>query len=74
MASELRDLVEVLKTGGPYALVIFLGFAYWMKDKYICRLHARLMDMSVQNAQAMEAMRGAIDSLKDTLNAISSRL
>lgn len=74
MANEFRQLVDVLMAGGPYAIVVALAFAYWRKDQYIGQLHKQILDLSVQNVQAVTAMKEAIGGLKDALNSLSNKL
>lgn len=74
MASEFQKLVDVLMAGGPYAIVIGLAFAYWRKDQYVGQLHKQILDLSVQNVQAITSMKEAISGLKDALNSLSSKL
>ena len=74
LAAEFQKLVDVLTAGGPYAILVGLAFAYWRKDQYISQLHKQILDLSVQNVQAITSMKGAIDGLKDTLNSLSAKL
>ena len=74
LANEFEKLVNVLMSGGPYALLVGLAFAYWRKDQYIGHLHKQILDVSVQNVQAITAMKEAISGLKDALNSLSSKL
>lgn len=74
MAAEIKALVEVLATGGPYAVIVFLGLAYWSQQKYIRDLHQKLIDMSTSQVQAMGALKTSVDGLKDTMAALNARL
>jgi hypothetical protein len=74
MATEIQKLVDVLTAGGPYAILVFLGIAYWRKDLYIATLHKSILDASLQNVQAITAMKAAIDGLKDALTSLSAKL
>lgn len=74
MAAEFEKLVSVLMSGGPYALLVGLAFAYWRKDQYVGQLHKQILDLSVQNVQAITSMKEAITGLKDALNSLSLKL
>ena len=74
MAAEFEKFVQVLIAGGPYAIAVGLAFAYWRKDMYIGQLHKQILDLSVQNDQAITSMKEAITGLKDALNQLSSKL
>jgi hypothetical protein len=74
MATEIQALVDILRTGGPFAVLVFLGLAYWKKDQYVVQLHRQILDTTVQNVQAITAMKEAIGGLKDALNQLSSKL
>jgi hypothetical protein len=74
LAAAFEKLVSVLMSGGPYALLGALAIAYYRKDQYIGQLHKQILDVSVQNVQAITAMKEAIGGLKDALNSLSSKL
>lgn len=74
VASEFQKLVDVLMAGGPYAIVVGLAFAYWRKDAYVAQLHRQILDLSIQNVQAITSMKEAITGLKDALNSLASKL
>jgi hypothetical protein len=60
---SIKEIVSILESSGPYAILVFLGMAYWRQQQYIAALHSKILDSSEKNAVAMTAMEKAVESL-----------
>jgi len=65
--------VEILKTGGPWGLTVFIAFAYWQKDKQCRELTLRLVTMVEGNAIANTKVEAAVNGLKEFITAFISK-
>ncbi|MDY0002200.1 MAG: hypothetical protein RBU30_12955 [Polyangia bacterium] len=77
----LTTLVEVLKTGGPYALSAIFVLVWWAerKDRQAKEddLHAaydRTVTLVRQSTRAVEQMQAAVSALKDAIQSMNGRL
>ena len=74
MVDEFAQVISLLQTSGPFAILVFLGYAYWKQNSYIQKLHSQILESSIANVQAMTEMSKAIDGLKDALNSLNARM
>lgn len=65
--------VGILQTGGPYAIVVFLGWAYFKKDSQLTSLYRELITLVESQATSATKMESALLSLKDVINTIAQR-
>lgn len=74
MAEEVKGLVDVLATGGPYAIMVFLGWAYWSERAYTRELHQELLKLATGQVAAMGALKTSVDGLEKTMGALAAKL
>lgn len=72
-AEWLTSIVDVLKTGGPWAILVILGLAYWKKDQECTSAYLLMKDLSVAQTAAMTKLKDAISQLTDTLHLFLQR-
>ena len=71
---EFTAVVEALKTGGPYALVAIIGWAYVKERANNKELYMKVIEMAQQMATSNVELKAAMTALKDAMNTLASRL
>ena len=63
----IGEIAEILKTTGPWGIVVVLGYAYWrnarIKEKEIKELYERITQLSTEQTKALLDMRESIRDL-----------
>lgn len=70
----LNTALEFLQSGGPWAIVVFLAWAYLHKDAELKQLYKQVIELSTQQAKAITELRDAVDYLKEALRSILVRM
>ncbi len=78
MVELVTDLSQALQTGGPWALLVVMGIAYWRKDQSIRELHrshrAEIIELlQSQRKESAEAV-AAVTLMKDTAEEMKEAL
>ena len=66
--SLLAQFIDVLRTGGPWAMLAIMLLMYWAKDRELRKLYLRVIDMATVQAGLAAKTQMTIGSLKDTLS------
>ena len=69
-----KTAVELLQTSGPYAILVFLGYAYWHKDQQLSTLYRELIGMIESQTQASTKMEAALLGLRDIIQAATTTI
>lgn len=64
---DIRDLVDVLKTGGPYAVTAVFIFFFVRERRETRRLTDKIIAMAENSVAATVAQTTAVTSLRDML-------
>lgn len=67
-------VIEALKTGGPYALVVLIGWAYTKERANNKELYLKVIDLTQQLTTSNTELKAAMTALKDAMNVLASRL
>lgn len=70
---SLAKATELLDSYGPWALVVFLGVAVYVKDRQYRQLIDQLIGLVKDNVEASGKMEAAVTSLKDLIQALTAR-
>lgn len=68
--NSLRELTELLRTGGPYVLVVLLGFALYTRDRQLRALYDRVIALAEQDATASAGAQAALARLSDVIGEL----
>lgn len=68
----IKSAVDLLQTGGPYAIVVFLAVAYYRKDQQLTNLYRELIGMVEGQTSAATKMESALVGLRDAFNAFTA--
>ena len=60
-------LITALETGGPYAIIVFLGIAYYRKDKQYSELMMDMMDVIDKNTSSNTKLETTLSNLRDVI-------
>jgi len=71
---QLTVVMQALQTGGPYALVALIGWAYLNERGNNKELYLKVIELSQQMATSNVELRSAMTALKDAMNLLASRL
>lgn len=71
---EITAVGNALATGGPYALVAILGWAYWRERTNNKELYTSVIKMAREMASANVELKFAMTALKDAMNTLAGRL
>ena len=77
--------MKAIETFGPYALVVFIAMAYWLKDKQInkereerderdAEFSKQLLSIIEANTEANVKLESAIDSLSTGLTGLQAMI
>ena len=70
----LPSAAQFLEAFGPYAIVVFLGWAYWQKDKQIHELHERVLSMAEEQTETSAKMESALNGLKEVIRTVLDKI
>lgn len=77
----LAQLVEVLETGGPYAITALFVVGWWLerkdrreKEAHLCGMYERTVTLVQESTRASDQMQSAITALKEAIHAMNGRL
>lgn len=66
--------MEALQSFGPYAIVVFLGIAYWRKDKQITDLMDKLSKLIQDKTVADTKLELALTGLRDVVTVLINKM
>ena len=61
-------IIQILEVGGPWAVVVFLGWGYVRKDRECREAYKSIQELAIEQTGALIHMETAIEALKDALN------
>ena len=67
---DFEAAVDILRIGGPWGVVVFLGFALYLKDKQNQTLVLRIVQLVESNATSNVKVEYAVNGLKELIAAI----
>jgi len=74
----LQTLVDLLKTGGPYAMSAIFMFVWWAergdrqaKEETLHETYERTVTLVQQSTRAINQMQAAISALKDAIHNLN---
>jgi len=67
-------VIEALKTGGPYALVALIGWAYIKERANNKELYLKVIEITQQMTASNVELKAAMTALKDAMNSLAIRL
>jgi len=77
----LTTLVDLLKTGGPYAMSAIFMLVWWAergdrraKEQTLHETYDRTITLVRQTTRAIDQMQAAISALKDAIHSMNGRL
>jgi hypothetical protein len=70
----LAELTDILRQGGPWAMLALVIMAYARKDRQLDKLHSERRDDDRKTIETLTLFKGTVDGLKDTLNAFLNRI
>lgn len=75
------QLVEVLKTGGPYAITAVFIAGWWLerkdrreKETHLREMYERTVTLVQESTRASDRMQSAMMALKDAIQAMNGRI
>lgn len=75
------QLVEVLKTGGPYAITAVFIAGWWLerkdrreKETHLREMYERTVTLVQESTRASDRMQSALTALKDAIQAMNGRI
>ena len=75
------NAMEALSKYGPWALLVFIGIAYWYKDKQVIKEVTKSQDLAKQLMTVIEAkthtdtkLEGALNGLKEVIMILVNRI
>lgn len=66
-----KTAVDLLQTSGPYAIVVFLAYAYWRKDQQLSELYRELIGIVEGQTSAATKMEAALLGLRDVVQTVT---
>lgn len=77
----LAQLVEVLRTGGPYAITALFIVGWWLerkdrreKEAHLRGMYERTVTLVQESTRASDRMQAAITALKEAIHAMNGRI
>jgi len=66
--------IQFLETYGLYAIIVFLGIAYWRKDKQYSELLQNLVGLIEEKTKTDTKLESALNGLRDVIMALTGKL
>ena len=66
--------IELLEAYGLYAIIVFLGIAYWRKDKQYIELAQHVMKVIEEKTRTDTKLESALTGLRDVISILTSKL
>ena len=77
----LASLVELLRTGGPYAIAALFIAGWWLerkdrreKEAHLRGMYERTVTLVQESTRASDRMQTAMTALKDAIAAMNGRI
>lgn len=71
---SLIDATKLLESFGPYAIVVFLGFAYWKKDRQHIELMSKMSSIIEEKTISDTKLESALSGLRDVIMVLTNRI
>ncbi len=72
MAQDFKIFVEAMAQGGPYAVIVAMGWWILNQDRHIRELTDKVFELGMGNVQAMGGLKASVDGLEKTLTALAA--